>query len=64
MSRRRTDWGSLVAGLLFVGLGAAFVVAGTTNWGFDAIWVLPILAVGLGLVGIARALSRTRDRRT
>ncbi|GAB3211697.1 hypothetical protein GCM10027294_35090 [Marinactinospora endophytica] len=53
-----------MAGLLFVGLGAAFVVAGTTNWGFDAIWVLPILAVGLGLVGIARALSRTRDRRT
>ena len=32
MSRRSTDWASLVAGLLFVLLGLAFVVSGTTAW--------------------------------
>ncbi|MFW5420398.1 hypothetical protein J0910_27670 [Nocardiopsis sp. CNT-189] len=62
MSRRRTDWGSLVAGLLFIGLGAAFVVRGTGDWGFDLVWVLPVLAIGLGLAGIARALVKSRDR--
>ncbi|MFC7329440.1 hypothetical protein [Marinactinospora rubrisoli] len=63
MSRRRTDWGSLIAGLLFILLGVGFVVQGTTGWRFDAMWVLPVLAVGLGLVGVARALTRARDRR-
>ncbi|PSK92969.1 hypothetical protein CLV63_117178 [Murinocardiopsis flavida] len=63
MSRRKTDWGSLIAGLLFVGLGLAFVVRGSTHWGFDALWILPVLAIGLGIVGVARALARTRDHR-
>ncbi|WP_017593423.1 hypothetical protein [Nocardiopsis potens] len=62
MSRRSTDWGSLIAGLLFIGLGAAFVVRGTGDWGFDLVWVLPVLAIGLGLAGIARALVKSRDR--
>ncbi|MBB6169989.1 uncharacterized membrane protein HdeD (DUF308 family) [Nocardiopsis mwathae] len=62
MKRRRTDWGSLVAGLLFVGLGIAFVVSNRTDWEFDPLWVLPILAIGLGLAGVARALSRNSDR--
>jgi len=62
VKRRRTDWGSLVAGLLFIGLGAAFVVRGTGDWGFDLVWVLPVLAIGLGLAGIARALVKSRDR--
>lgn len=64
MSRRKTDWSSLIAGLLFVGLGLAFVVRGTTNWGFDALWILPVLAIGLGIAGVARAFSRSRDRRS
>lgn len=64
MSRHRPDWGSLIAGLLFVLLGAAFVVSGTTNWGFDAIWILPVLAIGLGIAGIVRALTRSRDHDT
>ncbi|CAM3841735.1 hypothetical protein GCM10009799_18860 [Nocardiopsis rhodophaea] len=58
MRRRKTDWGSLIAGLLFVGLGVAFVVGHQTDWGFDPIWVLPILTIGLGVAGLARALSR------
>ncbi|QBI52401.1 hypothetical protein [Streptomonospora litoralis] len=63
MRRRRTDWGSLIAGLLFIGLGTAFIVAGPSRWGFEAMWVVPVLAVGLGVAGLARAASASRDRR-
>ncbi|MCY9787641.1 hypothetical protein KIK06_27550 [Nocardiopsis sp. EMB25] len=60
MARRRTDWGSFVAGLLFLGLALAFVVRGTGDWGFNVVWVLPVLAAGLGVAGVARALTRSR----
>lgn len=63
MSRRRTDWASLAAGLLFVLLGLAFVVYGTAGWEFNALWVLPVLAVGLGSVGVVRALPHSRRDR-
>ncbi|MFC3999865.1 hypothetical protein ACFOVU_28385 [Nocardiopsis sediminis] len=61
MSRHKTDWGSLIAGLLFIALGAAFVISGSTDWGFDAVWVLPVLAIGVGTAGVARALAGSRD---
>lgn len=62
MAKRRADWGSLVAGLLFLGLAFAFVMRGTGDWEFNVLWVLPVLAAAVtaGLVG--RALSR-RPRR-
>ncbi|MEV2279407.1 hypothetical protein AB0I72_27905 [Nocardiopsis sp. NPDC049922] len=60
MARRRTDWGSFVAGLLFLGLALAFVVRGTGEWEFNVVWVLPVLAAGLGVAGVARALTRSR----
>lgn len=60
MSRRSTDWASLVAGLLFVLLGLAFVVNGVTAWNLNVLWVLPVLALGLGVVGVIRALLRSR----
>jgi hypothetical protein len=60
MARRRADWGSLVAGVLFLGLAVAFVVRGSGDWDFNVIWVLPVLAAGLGVAGVARALSRSR----
>ncbi|GAB3438427.1 hypothetical protein GCM10027570_01460 [Streptomonospora sediminis] len=63
MNRRSTDWGSLIAGILFILLGAAFIIAGPSRWGFDAVWVVPVLAVGLGVAGLARALAVARRRR-
>lgn len=60
MAKRRTDWGSLVAGLLFLGLAVAFVVRGTGDWEFNALWALPVLAVGLGAAAVARLLTRSR----
>ncbi|TDQ51402.1 hypothetical protein [Actinorugispora endophytica] len=63
MSRPRADWASFVAGLLFVLLGLAFVVYGATDWRFNMLWALPILAIGLGTVGVVRSLARSRDHR-
>lgn len=62
MAKRGTDWGSLVAGLLFLGLAVAFVVQGSGSWGPNVMWLLPVLAVGLGVAGVARALFRSRPR--
>ncbi len=63
-SARKTDWASFVAGLLFVSLGAVFLFGGSSDWGITATWVLPVLAVGLGVVAITRVLTRAggRDR--
>ncbi|WP_017616154.1 hypothetical protein [Nocardiopsis salina] len=58
MAARGTDWGSMVAGLLFVGLALAFVLRGTGDWSFPVWWVLPALAVGLALAATARRMSR------
>ncbi|GAA1460318.1 mechanosensitive ion channel family protein [Nocardiopsis exhalans] len=62
MTKRGTDWGSLVAGLLFLGLAVAFVVQGSGSWELNVMWLLPVLAVGLGLAALARALFRSRPR--
>lgn len=62
MTKRRADWGSLIAGLVFLGLAVAFVVRGTGGWEFSALWSVPVLVVGLGLAVVARLLSRKADR--
>lgn len=58
MTKCRTDWGSLTAGLVFLGLAVAFIVRGTGSWEFSALWAVPVLVIGLGLAVAARALSR------
>ncbi|MFE9244472.1 hypothetical protein [Nocardiopsis sp. NPDC006938] len=62
MTKRGTDWGSFVAGVLFLGLAIAFVVRGSGEWEANVVWLLPVLAVGLGVAAIARALFRSRQR--
>ncbi|GAB3492270.1 hypothetical protein [Nocardiopsis coralliicola] len=64
MKRHSADWASLVAGLLFILIGAAFVLRGTGGWDVGLLWLVPVLAIGLGLIGVARALMRSRDRGT
>jgi len=58
MADRGTDWGSVVAGFLFVGLAVAFVLRGTGDWSFSVWWVLPVLVGGLFLAVVVRRLSR------
>ncbi|QUX22066.1 MULTISPECIES: hypothetical protein [Nocardiopsis] len=62
MAKRRTDWGSLVAGLLFLGLAVAFVVRGTGEWEFGVWWAVPVVLAGLVLAGVVRAVQRSRSR--
>ncbi|MEU0490543.1 hypothetical protein ABZ249_15045 [Nocardiopsis sp. NPDC006139] len=62
MAKRRTDWGSLVAGLLFLGLAVAFVVRGTGEWEFGVWWAVPVVLAGLVLAGVVRAVQRSRAR--
>lgn len=64
MTKRGIDGGSLVAGVLFLGLAVVFVVRGSGSWDFNALWLLPVLFAGLGLAGVARALLRSRSDRT
>ncbi|MFD6099000.1 hypothetical protein ACFVWN_21130 [Nocardiopsis flavescens] len=62
MAKRRTDWGSLVAGLLFLGLAVAFVVRGTGEWEFGVWWAVPVVLAGLVLAAAVRAVQRSRAR--
>ena len=58
MQRHDRDDTSLVAGLLFLALGAAYLLDAVTGISIDARWVLPVLLIGLGLAGLAASLPR------
>src|SRR5699024_11795173 len=62
MTKRRTDWGSLIAGLVFLGLAVAFIVRGSGGWEFSALWAVPVLVVGLGSAVAVRVFSRKAAR--
>lgn len=55
MQRHELDLVSLVAGLLFVAAGAAFLVGEATDLWVDPAWLLPIVLVGLGVTGLVGA---------
>lgn len=58
--RRGFDLGSLLAGLLFVGLGVLFILRDRIGVAFTPGWVLPVLLIGLGVAGIGWLLTRRR----
>ncbi|MFC9940213.1 hypothetical protein [Nocardiopsis alba] len=62
MAKRGIDVGSLIAGVMFLGLAVVLVVRGSGSWDFDLLWLIPVLFTGLILVGVARALLRSRAR--
>lgn len=57
MSRHDLDPTSLLAGLVFAGLGALGLLAAGGR-GDAAEWVLPLILVAVGVGGIAIALGR------
>ena len=59
MNRRDPNPGSIVAGLLFVGIGAAFLIGRAGNTDLGAEWVWPVLLIGLGIAGLVRSRPRT-----
>ena len=55
----RTDWLSLLCGLLFLGIGIRYV-AGPLP---DSMIMLPILIVGLGFAGLVAVIAKAARRR-
>jgi hypothetical protein len=64
VSRHDADLTSLIAGLVFVAIGVAYLLNAMDVVEVDAKWVVPLALVGLGLAGLAGSLTRvSRDRR-
>ncbi|MFC4535077.1 hypothetical protein [Sphaerisporangium dianthi] len=59
MRRHRTDWLSLLAGLLFIGIGVRFVTAPMP----DMMVMAPILIFGLGLAGFVGIITKAVRKR-
>ncbi|MGH9015192.1 MAG: hypothetical protein ACRDZ1_14850 [Acidimicrobiia bacterium] len=60
MQRHDLDPTSLVAGLLFAGLGLAFLLDGVGAVDLEVRWVGPALLIGLGVALLASARSPRR----
>jgi hypothetical protein len=58
--RHSFDPFSMLAGLLFLGLGIVFVVAESGDVSVQARWILAALLVGLGLAGALSSVARPR----
>jgi hypothetical protein len=64
MTRHPLDAVSLVAGLVFTAVAAAYLIAAHTAMDIDARWVLPLALIGLGLGGVVGSLTTaSRQRR-
>lgn len=62
MRKHPIDLTSLLAGLVFVGLAAVYLLAAASGNEVDASWVLPIALVALGLAGLVGGVSRAVRR--
>lgn len=60
---RRFDPAALLAGLLFGVVAVLYVISGLSDGvsPVPVVWLVPALLIGLGLVGITRAVFRRRD---
>ena len=58
MRRHEPDLVALVAGLLFVGISAAFLVGAVTDLRLDPRWVGPVALLAAGTAGLLASLSR------
>jgi hypothetical protein len=63
MTRHPLDVVSLVAGVLFAGLGVAFLLDALDAWSADITWVPSIVLIGLGLAGVLSTVARQPARR-
>ena len=56
MRRHSFDLVSFIAGLIFIGMAAAYVIGAYTDIRLDPRLGLPLALIGLGLVGLAASL--------
>lgn len=57
MSRHRLDVTSLSLGVIFVVTAVLYLVADVRGWSIDVRWVVPVLFIGLGVGGLAGAIT-------
>lgn len=57
MERHELDATALIAGVLFLALGALFLADRLTDIELEARWVWPVLLIGLGLALLAAGRS-------
>jgi hypothetical protein len=58
MRRHPFDLASLIAGVVFVAISAAYLVGAYTDVLIGSGWVLPLALIGLGAAGLAGSLRR------
>lgn len=58
MKRHPLDLFSLLGGLLFMGLGLAFLLDALNTWSTDITWVPPVVLIVLGLAGVLSTFGR------
>jgi hypothetical protein len=63
VSRHDTDLTSLIAGLVFLFVGIAYLLDAADVMQVDAKWVVPLGLIGLGLAGVAGSLRRALGTR-
>ncbi len=62
MQRHETDWFSLVAGVLALAGGAAFLLGRAQGVHTDAGQIVPVMLLAAGLLGLVSAVARLRRR--
>ena len=60
MSGMRLDATGMVAGLVFIALGGAFLLDHLDIWTVDMRYAWPVVLIGLGVVVLGRALFARR----
>ena len=60
MKRHDLDLVSLFGGVLFMGLGATFLLDALGKWSADLTWVPPIVLIVFGLAGVLSTIGRNR----
>jgi hypothetical protein len=60
MRRHEPDWTSLIAGVTFCAIAAAYLGGEITHRSLELRWVIPMLLIGLGVAGLAGTLVRAR----
>ncbi len=53
MDRHDLDATSLIAGMLFIAIGALFLLDRIDALALDVRWIWPLLLIGLGIAGLA-----------
>jgi len=62
--RHELDWVSLIAGLVFTGFAAVYLVSPAVDLSLDGRYVWPIVLVALGAAGLATAVrANAREER-